>query len=179
VKRQEGVIAIEASIALVIFTLFILFILGFGNVYKAQNIVSHATLQASQALAIESYAREGFYGTNISEAIKFIDKVLGFFGVEISGFTDSFYSLGSVGNFQAIARNRFALSIAGSEAEADARLRSVGVKDGLDGIDFSDSKIVGSDIIVIVRYNVEVSFLGARDIPLMKSAKSKSFGDIG
>ena len=56
-KRQQGILTVEASIVLTLLILLVLFLFSFGRVYRAQSLVSHATLQAADAVALESYLR--------------------------------------------------------------------------------------------------------------------------
>ena len=120
-KKENGIITIEASLAIALFMFMIMFILSFGNVYRAQNIVSHATLQTSQGLAVESYFRETLSddSSKIGSVLFFVNEILGAFGVDTSGATDLYSSLGdSSTGLHNIIKKRFAYSIADSEEEA-------------------------------------------------------------
>ena len=54
IKRSEGIMTIEASISFTIFLLLIVFILGFGKLYIAQNMVNHAVLQTARNLSVQT-----------------------------------------------------------------------------------------------------------------------------
>ena len=56
-KREQGVLTVEASIVLTVCILFILFLFSFARIYSAQSMVGHAVIQASDAIALESYFR--------------------------------------------------------------------------------------------------------------------------
>lgn len=174
VKRQNGNLTIEASLVLTLFTFFILFFFSFGRVYKAQNIVSHATIQCAQSLAIESYFRETFAGTNTGTAIKWVTQFTG-----DSGVTDSMLSLSEV-DLGSVIKKNFVVSVAENEHEADKILKANGVKDGINGVKFGKSKVAESNIIVNATYTVELQFplFGKKEFVMTKAAKSRSFKEI-
>jgi hypothetical protein len=173
-KRESGMLTIEASIALTAFMFLVLFILNFGNVYRAQSLVSHATNQTSQALAIESYFRETFFDSRLGNSL-FVADVLGF---DQSGISDLYISLENPrADLKNIIKTHFAYSIADSVESADKLLRDKGVVNGLAGVDFSMSKVKDSNIIVSAKYKVKLqfSFFGYKEIPFSKAVKTKAF----
>ena len=182
-EREKGSLTVEASVSITAFMFIVLLILGMSKVYQAQSLVSHATLQASQSLAIESHYRETFAGNDTLTTVSTLSKYLSKVGVKSATVLDEWYaSLGAEEtDFYKILKDKFIYAIAEDRDAADARLRSLGVKDGLDGIDFSQSCIDSSDIIVHVRYDVVLpfSFFGDElELSLSKSAKAKAFKSI-
>lgn len=173
-KRQKGNLTIEASLVLTLFTFFILFFFSFGRVYKAQNIVSHATIQCAQSLAVESYFRETFASTNTGKAITWISQLTG-----DSKITDSMLSLSEV-DLGSVIKKNFAVSIAENEKAADEVLKANGVKDGINGVKFGKSKVAENNIIVNATYTVELQFplFGKKEFTMTKAAKSRSFKEI-
>lgn len=179
-NNQQGVLTIEASIVLTTFMFFILFFYSFGRIYKAQSVVSHATIQCAQSLAVESYLRETISGTNTGKILEVINGLIGVTGGQTAMGND-YLSLGSGGvDLKGVMKKNFALAVAEEETEADAILKKYGIKDGLAGLNFSDSKIEDSDIIVKVTYTVKIQFpfMGKEEITLTKAAKSHSFKKI-
>ena len=173
---------IEASIALTAFMFLILFFMSFAQIYRAQSVVSHASFQTSQTLAVESFTREkvGESGT-----LQAISKILDFYntirGTSVgTGITDSYRSLGKVSNLEGIIKDVFVYSLADSTEAADEKLKSLGIKDGLNGIDFGGSSVSGSDITINIKYTVQLqfSFFGKKDIELNKTAMCKAFSSI-
>lgn len=181
-KSKKGSLTIEASIALTAFMFIVLTILSFAMVYRAQSIVSHATLQTCQSLAIESYYRETISKSGTADTVSKLIKFAGFIGLEVDNSIDDGYaSLGDSGtDFYKIARNTFAYSISDDTSTANQILKDAGITNGLDGIDFSYSAVKDNDIIINVQYEVKLpfSFFGERTINLSKSAKTKSFQKI-
>lgn len=176
-KREQGILTIEASIVLTLMLLFILFLFSFGRVYRAQSLVSHASLQSADAVALESYLRETALQADAAEVVYLASHMADSTAIS----TESLESLRSA-DLPKIVREKFIAAIAPSEAEADAKLRSMGVKDGLSGIDFSACKmdLAKEDVIVAIKYTIEMQFpvFGFQEISATKAAKAKTFGEI-
>lgn len=181
-NKKQGSLTIEASIALTVFVFIVVTVLSFMTVYRAQNLVSHATLQTSQSLAIESYFRETVSQSSSAQSLSLLIKFAEILGIyNFSGIDDGYASLGAEGtDFYKIVKKEFAYSIADDNDSADRILKAAGIKNGLRGIDFSYSSVTGGDIIVNVQYEVKLpfSFFGDRTVPLSKSAKTKAFKKI-
>lgn len=181
-NRKKGSLTIEASIALTAFMFIVVTILSFSTVYKAQSIVSHATLQTSQSLAVESYYRETISKSGSADLLSKLIKFAGFLGLDGgSGIDDGYASLGDAGtDFYKIVKETFAYSIAEDITSADQLLKKAGIEKGLDGIDFTYSSVSGGDIIINAQYEVKLpfSFFGERTVTLSKSAKTKAFKKI-
>ena len=181
--KKQGSVTIEASIALTMFIFIVMSILGFAAVFRAQSIVSHATLQTGQSLAIESYYRETISsGSDSAKTFSMLLKFAGLLGMkDLDGADDWYQSLGDKGtDFYSIVKSEFANSIAEDAKSADQILKDAGIKDGLDGIDFTYSSVGNGEIIINVQYNVKLpfSFFGERTIPFSKTSKTKAFKKI-
>ena len=176
-KREQGILTVEASIVLTLCMLFILFLFSFARVYNAQSLVSHAVLQSSDAVALESYLREETLEGKEDAVSELANRFMGTTTVS----ADSYKSLRSA-DIPKIAKEKFVHAIGKNESEADKRLKNLGVKGGLAGVDFSGSRLdLGhDDVIICVNYTIEMQFsiLGMDEIDVTKVAKSKTFGDI-
>lgn len=176
-KRERGILTVEASVVLTLMTLFMLFLFGFIRVYRAENMVSHAAIQAADAMALESYLRETALNDKAEDVVYLAGRLTG----EAVLSSDSFESLRSA-DIPGIAKAKFTAAVADSEANANTILTNYGVKDGLAGIDFTASAIDLSrdDVIVNISYKLKMQFpiLGASEISVTKSAKAKTFGEV-
>lgn len=176
-KKEQGILTVEASIILTICVLLVLFLFSFAQVYNAQSVVSHAVLQSADAVALESFLREETLNGSEQDVADLANRFMDVTSVS----ADSYTSLRSA-DVPKIAREKFVYAIAKNEAEADAKLRKLGVKDGLAGINFSASRIdLGNDdVIIYISYTIEMRFamFGMNEISVTKAAKSKTFGDI-
>ena len=170
--REKGNLTIEASLVLTMFTFFILFFFSFGQLYKVQNIVSHATVKTAEAISIDSYFREAVGETNVGKAASFICDIVN----ADNDLSNSILTLKEA-NISKVIRENFIYCIDNSESNTDDILKKNGVKNGLDGIDFSASKLDGDDIVIKVRYTVRLRFplFGKEEIELTKASKSHLF----
>ena len=176
-KRQQGILTVEASIVLTLLILLVLFLFSFGRVYRAQSLVSHATLQAADAVALESYLRETALQSDASDVLYLASSLTD----STSLSAENLESLRSA-DIPKVAREKFITAVSNSESNADEKLKNLGVKDGLSGIDFSECKVdLGNDdVIVAITYTIEMQFpvFGADELTVTKSAKAKTFGEI-
>lgn len=176
-KREQGILTVEASIVLTLFMLFVLFIFSFARIYSAQNIVSHATIQTSDDMALESYLRENARDDKAQDVVYLASRLTG----STTLCEDNFKSL-QVTDIPSLAREKFIAAISSSEYEADEILKKFGVKDGISGIDFSASSLDNQkeNVIVSVSYTLKVQFpiFGGNEISVTKTSKSKTFGKV-
>lgn len=190
IKKNDGMMTIEASISFILFMFLILFIYCFSNIYIAQNIMSHALTQATQTIALESYGHKVFGNDETVKQLEHgnqsISKIVGLFksdgqNFEI-GWTDSFTEIKSSTQLKKAVKKAMTESMVdvtkGDYNEtAKQKLENVGIKNGLDGVDFSGTKITSDEIIITVKYDVylQYPFMGKDKITVSKSAKSKLF----
>ena len=185
-ERQEGAILLEASIAIITFLMFVLMLYGILVLFLAQNLVGHALIESTQSLAMDTYATNKLTrspGTG-DVARKILEAV-----TDIAPEKDSYFSSrerwfdrkrgATAEEWQTAARERFIGYFAGGdEKKADEMLRVLRVKDGLAGLDFSESNIVGSDVYIRVSYEIEYFFNpgGLGEIPTSQQACSRMWG---
>lgn len=86
--NEKGVLAVEASIVLFFLIFFMLFIWNFAGVFSAQNAVSHASMQATQAIAVDNLSKALAESKNQStvqtmgDITKFVNPILEFLGFD-------------------------------------------------------------------------------------------------
>lgn len=176
-KNEKGVLAIEASIVLCALTLFMLFLFNFATVYRAENMVSHATLQTADAVALESYLREMSFETDAQKVLFWANRINGVTSIS----EESFESLRTA-DLQSIAKEKFTLAIGSNAHEADGALRDLCVKGGLNGVDLSASYVDlnSNDVIIKADYTIKLRFpvFGVQELRVSKAAKAKTAGEI-
>lgn len=176
-KKNKGALTIEASVVLTLFTFFVLFFLGFGRVYRAQSTVSHATLQAADAISTESFLRENLSADDAAKALFVAQHMQG--GATVN--ENLFKSLREI-SIPNLAKEKFTAAVADSSASANDVLTGLGVKDGLDGVDFSLSRINSAtdEVILKATYTVKLQFpfFGINEFEMSKSAKVKNLGKL-
>lgn len=176
-KKNKGALTIEASVVLTLFTFFVLFFLGFGRVYRAQSTVSHATLQAADAISTESFLRENLFADDAAKSLFIAQHMQG--GATVN--ESLFKSLREI-SIPNLAKEKFTAAVSDSKASANDTLDKLGVKGGLDGVDFSLSRINSEtdEVILKASYTVKLQFpfFGISELEMSKSAKVKNLGKL-
>lgn len=180
-KREKGSLTVEASLVLTFFIFVIMLFLSFGRVFRAQNYVSHALMQTTQAIAQDYYIMEK--AQNVTRAGKFNNAILELLaGIEdITSITDI--------NQQFLMQIHWSDANSGLEADAfrkyakwtlgddiDDTLKEMGIDAGLNGLEIQESSIEASgDVYVYVKYQVKLLFpyLGFKTVELEQKARAK------
>ena len=185
-RKDDGMITLEACVSVLIFMTLMLIILGLFQMFMAQNATSHCMVETAESLSLDSYATSKLrsdswnndIGTHISN---FIAEKAGSPEENPSFVTDSAWCKGEGGSsLEEVIKTRFVGYLTGGdENEADELLENLRVVDGLDGLDFSDSKIVNGDLRIILKYELEYSFkiwdLGV--VPVTQKAVSRMWAE--
>ncbi len=177
-EDNKGSITIEMSIVLPFFILVFLFINGFFSIIAAHNTMTHALIQTSKSLAMDSYLTE-----NVASAAEAGEKFWGGLSDIVTDvvrlnndpyFSSPFdwYKISDddvkddtqnkiaekilLGN--TIAMNRFVGFLAGGNfGEADKILKNLKIKDGLSGLNINVS-VTGKDLSVNIKYKIQYWF---------------------
>lgn len=185
-KYTDGMVTLEACVSVMIFMILMLIILGFFQMYMAQNATAHCVVETTESLSLDSYATSKLKSSEWSDDVgtHISDLVTGLFGnaEENPNFvTDTAWYEGKGDiELENIIKTRFVGYLtSGDEEKADKFLRSVRVVDGLDGLDFSDSTIVNGDLRVVLKYELEYSFRtwGLSTVDVVQRSVSKMWAE--
>ncbi len=185
-KNCDGMITLEACVSVLIFMTLMLIILGLFQMFMAQNATSHCLVQTSESLALDSYATSKLKSSEWTDDIgtHISDLVTGLFGDadnNPSFVSDVAWYKGEGGtSLDSVIKTRFVGYMAdGDEEKADKFLEAVNVVNGLDGLDFSDSKIVNGDLRIVLKYELEYSFKiwGLGKVPVSQKAVTRMWAD--
>jgi len=176
-KKQQGSITLEMSIVLPIFFFMFLFIYGLFSIVGTQNQMTHALVQSSKSLSLDSYLAE-----NVESAAEAGTKFWG-------GLSDMVLDLVRLDNNDyfsnptdwykaeagspSIAKDRFIGYLAGGDKDAAAeKLEALGVVGGIDGVTF-ETKVEGEILTVTIKYEIQYlfDFMGMGKIPMEQSIK--------
>ncbi len=173
-KSDKGSITIEMSIVLPIFIFIFLFINGLFSIIAAHNTMTHALIQTSKSLAMDSYiienyesvAKEGekFWG-GISDMVTdlvrigndpYFSSMPDWYNIPDDDVSqDSDEKKAEMNN---VALYRFVGFLAGGDCtKADRILKDLKVKDGLLGLDMKVS-VIGKDLSVNIKYGIQYWF---------------------
>ena len=183
--QEKGTISLEACIVFPFFVMLMLTAFGFIMFFLGQYMVSHAAVQCADSLALDSFATE-YLGDHpyqtMGEGITTLVRET--VGKEI-GRRDNAFSSNSAwyqdpSEVQEEARSRFRAFMTGvsdharsvygrAQAEAyaadretvrrmDRLLSLCGIIGGLDGLDFSGSRVAEGDLMLVIRYSQRFVF---------------------
>ncbi len=167
-KNEHGVVSLEACIVLPIFIFVLMFFYGLMVFFSGHQLLSHSLIQSAESLSLDPYATEQL---KISW-----DEMEGGEDLVQAMYADAFTSqdpyFSSNEKWYAensdllipTVRSRFLAYFVGSgtssemEKAADERLKTIGVQGGLDGLDFSGTKIEGNTLTIVIKYRQEFVF---------------------
>lgn len=161
-ETQRGSITLETSIILPIFIIMFLFIYGLFAIVSAQNQLSHAFVQSTKSMSLDSYLTEnvesaGEAGTKFWAGLP--DMVLDLVRINNDPFFTSqadWYKSAS-GN-SAVAKKRFVGYLAGGDEQAARqKCKDLKIVNGLDGINFT-TQINDEIMTITMKYEIQYWF---------------------
>lgn len=180
-ERSDGALILELSIVLPIFMLLILFCYGLFALTSAQNQITHALFQSSKSLSLDPYLTE--HVDSVHESQTFWSGLDSIFMDAMRSSNDNHFSSATdwyedeAGN-ASLAKLRFVGYLTGGDdAAADEKLRSLGVVNGLSGVDF-DMAVNGEKMVITVRYELQfwVDAFRLGKIPIEQSVTTRLWG---
>lgn len=162
IKNTKGSITLETSIILPIFILLFLAVYGLFSVVSAQSKISHAFVQATKSLSMDSYLNESVESAAEAKT-KFWggldDMVLDLVRVDNNSYFSSqtdWYQNAN-GNPD-IAKKRFIGYLSGGDEDAAREMcESLNIVNGLDGIKFEMS-IAEEKLTLTIKYEIQYWF---------------------
>lgn len=150
-KKEKGYLTVEATLTLTAFLSFILFIMNMGQVYRAQNYVTHGLLQTGKALAFESYQYKKASGMEnfIHQLGVWMNLADDKTNVQVDWKNE---------NYTSAVQKAFGCCIGGTQENADETLKRLGIENGTASVDFSDTKKEGNDLEIHAKYDVQLPF---------------------
>jgi hypothetical protein len=182
-KNREGAVTLEACIVVTLFILFMLFLYSLFVVFLGHHSIGHAVLQSSESLSMDPYFSEQF--TNSTDTPESVGDLLAIAANNIfklngaSKYYSSnikWYDTKHAESVEAVAKARFIAYFAdGNEDDAKVLLDTYNVQNGLDGLDFSESRVEGGILYITVKYTMdyEFNFFNMAKQPVRQSAKAK------
>lgn len=176
-NNEQGVLAIEASLVLFFLIFFMLFIWNFSGVFSAQNAVSHASMQATQAIASDNLSKALVTSKNdktvslANGAIEVLNKVLDFFGFEKVNVSITTFDENAQRND---VYEKLFYYFLGSKDEAKA----MGIDTDKIKIEIDETMLKTGVLRVKITYSVKLKFgvFGLDEMQLTKYASCKLFG---
>lgn len=167
-KNNKGVVTLEACIVLPIFVLLLMFFYGFIVFFSGHQLLSHSLIQSAQSLSLDPYANERL-NARWKETKDGSDLIQAMYASALGG--DEYYSSNAKWYLeknkdlmQKTVRKRFLGYLVGSdepneiEERANDMLEYLRVQGGIDGLDFSQTKIEGDVLTITIKYKQEFVF---------------------
>jgi hypothetical protein len=189
--RDEGSIAIDALIGVLIFMIFMFSMFSYIVLFMANNLIEHALMEATESMALETYELSN---TNDDYELSDLNTLIESINLEpeskYNGFSDDDHwyvrilyeeSDDSHARVSAAAKKRFAAYLGGGEDHADHMLESMGITDGLDGVSI-EGAIKDGDLTVTAKYKIHLLMgftLGGKPVanyPVEQSSTAKLWG---
>lgn len=178
--REAGIIALEAVMSLPIFLFMMLALYSLTLLFTAQSLIGHALMQSSQSLSLETYSTDNL-GADWGTSAKIVSDVKSL--LQMGNFNTNFVSdrrwyketYGNADSVREMCRSRFCSYLAGSRQNADTMLKAMGVVNGVDGLDFSETKLEENDLTIAIQYDINLLFgIQAFQMDLMKFKATQS-----
>lgn len=153
-KKERGSMTLEASIVVPIFVSVMLLANGFFIFFMGQQMMSNALIQSAKSLSYDPYSIQRTNSDDANFIESLIPALYDMFNAGGGNYVSSekWYE---EENIEETVKERFVLYL--SPADADDLLKTFGVKDGLAGLDFSESSY--SDGILTVKMNYTQEFV--------------------
>lgn len=179
IKRESGVLSIEATLVVSFLAFVIMLIMNIGYVYQAQNRIYHGMIQTAKTIGTSSFEVSGVDTTATQDVLGQIELLFENLGWKRASQKDNFKRAIENKNAPQAVKIAFANSVSTGETEADITMKAYGVDGGLHGIDFGKSKFENGDIKVVAKYkiNLILPVFGVDSVTLKQSTLAKMWGE--
>ncbi len=158
-NRTQGSLTLEACIVVPIFVAVMLVANGLFILFMGQQVMSHTLLTAAKSLALDPYSSERVTQSGASDLAGMI---LDITDVVHGNYTsaDKWYET-HPDDLQFLAKERFSAYLRSSHSDADELLQMVGIENGVDGLDFSQSRYADGVLTLTLTYTQNYPFNAA------------------
>ena len=187
-KNRKGTVTIETAIFLPIFFFMFMAIFGIFVVILARHQVRHAFIQTAKSLSKDSFVMEqvdttGPDGNTICNSFGELAIALIRWGIDDEFYTSrtKWYAESNTNVGNEIIRDRFVGFLAGGdEKAADNYLKTLRVKNGLNGVNF-EYYVENGELTLKINYTVEYWFnaFGAEEIKMQQTVNTKMWAYDG
>lgn len=158
-KSISGMLSLEACISVMFFLILMLLLAGFFRMFMVQNVTAHATLETAESLSLDAYAAEKIGNGGIGSVGELINSLIPYNSDENFSSYNDWVSEEPDESVESAVKTRFIAYVSGGDAdEADRFLKRLNVKDGLQGMDFSGSRVENNTLYVRIKYKLKYDF---------------------
>ncbi len=168
-KNTEGYLTVEATLSLTIFLFFMMFLTNYGQIYMAQNYVTHGLLQTGKMLAMSSYEYE--QDTTFAGAVTDILKFL--FGKERDTAEESVKMQWKYGS-DTDKRSIVEMTLPYGAATNPSAYADILKRYGINNVVMESAEIVGDDLVIKAKYEVKLvfDFFGYEKVEMRQQVRS-------
>ena len=194
-KTKKGTITLETAIVLPIFFFMFMFLFGFFRMLNAKYQISHALLQTTKSLAMDSFIVENtnsiFENDGKTLANNFYseigDAVIELMRLDANEYYASKAAWYQTSGSEENVKNRFlgfmmdaSNDDAVDDTSLDAKLKGMGIPDGLAGITFTYT-IVDGELTVNIHYELQhwFDYFDIGTIPVDQSVSARMWAYSG
>lgn len=161
IGTDKGAVTLEACVIVTLFMFFMLFFLGLFSMFMVQNSIAHSVIQTTQSLALEKHITEELAfesGDGLKEIITQVTLTL------FDEKNDNVYFSNTSKWYESeecadVIKERFIGYLSGGDKEkADNYLNNMRIVNGLDGIDFTESKVEKNILYIVAKYKIKYLF---------------------
>lgn len=160
-RKEHGVISLEACIVVPIFIFVMMFFYGFIVLFSGEQMIAHSLIQSAESLSLDPYATEKLdlgnmeYGGDLIQVL-YADTFTS--QSEYFSSTQKWYAKNN-DLMRETVRKRFLGFLAGDsddvEGKADEVLKTLRIQNGINGLDFSETKIEDGVLTIKIKYTQE------------------------
>ncbi len=153
----------EATLSLTIFLLFMMFMTNFGQIYMAQEYVTHGLLQTGKMLSFSSYQY-----SQIS-AVNFLNQVMDILNTGSINEAQGIEASWRTGNYSSAVQKAFPYCAGGTAENNRESLKRYGIS----SIAF-DAEVEGSDLTITATYKIDLvfAFFGYEQVTMRQQVKN-------
>lgn len=154
--KNRGSITLEACMVVPMFIMLMLLVNGFFVMFMGQQMMCHALIQSAKSLAYDPYASQRVAENEDDQLAEMFVDIFSF-AEDDHVSTEQWYKEGA-DNLDEVVKERFIAYFKATEGDAELLLKEIGVKDGIDGLDFSGCMLEDGILTVKTKYTQEFIF---------------------
>lgn len=154
-SASRGSLTLEASIMVPLFIMLMLLVNGFFILFMGQQVMTNALVQSAKSLSFDPYSIERVDGAASSSLMTMFTDFFSFVGGNYTT-TEKWYE--ETDDLEDVIEERFIAYLRADERDAHALLETLGVENGIYGLDFSGSSVDGDVLTINLKYNQEYIF---------------------
>lgn len=154
-KKERGSMTLEASIVVPIFISVMLLVNGFFIFFMGQQMMSNALIQSAKSLSYDPYATQRTESDDSNFIAELIPTLYDAFNAGGGDYvlSNDWWEEASI---EDVVKERFLLYL--SPTDSNDLLATFGIKNGIDGLDFSESEYADGVLTIKMKYTQEFVF---------------------